>query len=115
MANRISKNATIALSSPSALSSKPACPAGLRDGGLSLLISAALSTLTPEDQAEHEPNPKSREHCLSWILADILLGVFLKCSNAASAIAPGLFCFPARVTPGLLRFSPVFLGESPGG
>src|SRR5215471_19398531 len=104
-ANRISKNSTIALSSPSVLSSKPECAAGLRDGGLSLLISAAFSNLAPEDQPQHEANPERCEYCFRWIFAHVLLGVFLECSNAAPGIAPSLFCFAAVFAPRLLRFS----------
>src|SRR5262245_3950229 len=111
-ANRISKNSTIALSSPSALSIRPECPAGLRDEGLSLLISAALSKSTAEDQTQHEPNSKRREYCFCWIFSDVLLGVFLERSSAAPGITPGLFRFPACFTPSLLRFSAVFFGES---
>src|SRR5258705_2759888 len=42
--NRLSKNSTTALINPSALSSKPEWPAGLRGRGLSLLISESFWT-----------------------------------------------------------------------
>src|SRR5215475_8193808 len=104
--NRLSKNATIALIRPSALSSKPEWPAGLRDGMLPLLISGAFE-LTSEDQTQNESNSKRREYCLCWIFTDVLLGVVLERSSAALGIAPGLFRFPACIAPGLLRFSAV--------
>src|SRR5262245_65957517 len=90
-ANRTSKNSTIALSSPSALSIKPECPAGLRDEGLSLLISAALSKSTAEDQTQHEPNSERRKYCFCWIFSDVVLGVFLVSSSVALVMVPGLF------------------------
>jgi len=108
----ISKNSTIALSSPSALSIKPECPAGLRDEGLSLLISAALSKSTAEDQTQHEPNSERRKYCFCWIFSDVLLGVFLERSSAALGIAPGLFCFAARFAPLLLCLAAVFFRKS---
>src|SRR5947207_7532598 len=111
-ANRISKNSTIALSSPSALSSKPECPAGLRDRGLSLLISSALSKLTPEDQTQHEPNSERREYCLCGIFTDVLLGIFLERPSAACGIAPCLFRFAARFAPSLLCLAAVFFRKS---
>src|SRR5438876_412572 len=112
MADRLSKNSTTALISATAVSSKPECPAGLRDGRLSLLIFQALSKLTPEDQTQHEPNSERREYCFCWIFTDILLGIFLERPNAAPSIAPRLSCFAASFAPGLLRFSAVLFGES---
>src|SRR5262249_10471376 len=109
--NRLSKNATTALISPNALSSKPEWPAGLRDGKLPLLISGALE-LTSEDQTQYESNSEGSEYCFRWIFTDVLLGVFLERPNAAPGIAPGLFGFAARIAPGLLRFAAVLFGES---
>src|ERR1700751_441724 len=111
-ANRLSKNPATALSSPSALSSKPECPAGLRDRGLSLLISAALSKLAPEDQTQHEANSERCEYCFRWIFTDVPLGLFLERSQARPGLAPFLFRFAARFAPSLLRFSAVFFRES---
>src|SRR6516162_1711899 len=82
-ATRISKTSIIALSNPSALSIKPECLAGLRDEGVSLLISAALSKSTAQHQTQHEPNSERREYCFCWIFSDVLLGVLLERSSAA--------------------------------
>src|SRR5215475_15549453 len=109
--NRLSKNATTALISPNALSSKPEWPAGLRDGRLPLLISGAFE-LTSENQTQHESNSERREYCFCWIFTDVLLGVFLERPDAARGIAPGLFRFAACIAPGLLGFSAVLFGES---
>src|SRR5262252_5216980 len=109
--NRLSKNATTALISPSALSSKPEWPAGLRDGKLPLLISGAFE-LTSEDETQQESNTERRENCFCWFFTYVLLGVFLECPNAARGIAPRLFGFAARFAPGLLRFSAVLFSES---
>src|SRR3954470_22281551 len=109
--NRLSKNATTALIIPSALSSKPEWPAGLRDGKLPLLISGAFE-LTPEDQTQHESNSERREYCLCWIFTHVFLGVFLERTSAAGGIAPCLFCFAPCFAPSLLRFSAVLFGES---
>src|SRR5215208_2667617 len=109
--NRLSKNPATALISPSALSSKPEWPAGLRDGRLPLLISGAFES-TSEDQAQHESNAERREYCFCWIFTNVVLGIFLERSNAARSIAPGLFRFAARIAPGLLGFSAVLFGES---
>src|SRR5262245_8367171 len=109
--NRLSKNSTTALIRPSALSSKPEWPAGLRDGKLPLLISGAFE-LTSEDQTQHESNSEGSEYRFCWIFTNVLLVVFLERPNAAPGIAPGLFRFAARIAPGLFRFSAVLFSES---
>src|SRR5213596_1734462 len=111
-ANRTSKNCTIALSSPSTLSSKPECPAGLRDRGLSLIIFRSAFELTPEDQTQHEPNSERGKYRLCWIFTDVLLGVFLERASAACGIAPCLLRFAARFAPGLLCLAAVFFRKS---
>src|SRR5262245_48704151 len=72
----------------------------------------ALSTLTPEDQTQHETNAECREYRFCRIFTNVLLRIVLERTSAAARISPRLFCFAARFAPGLLRLATVFLRES---
>src|SRR5262245_15090077 len=102
--NRLSKNSTTALIRPSALSSKPEWPAGLRDGKLPLLISGAFE-LTSEDQTQHESNSEgseyrfvgfSRTYCSasSWNVRTRLLASPQACSALPRASPQACSAFP---------------------
>src|ERR1700720_2415733 len=68
----------------------------------------SAARLTPENQAQNKPDPKGRKNRLRWILADVLLGVVLKRSNAGPRIAPSLLGFAPGVIPSLLGLATVF-------
>ena len=57
--NRVSKNSTAALNNASAFSSKPECPAGLRDPGLSLLIVERFPTQRRKIRPSANPIPSA--------------------------------------------------------
>src|SRR6187402_2104861 len=90
---RLSKNPASALTSASRLLSKPACPAGLRNR----IVSPAMqrsSWLFAEDHPEQESDAEGGKDRLGWILAHVLLAVFLQGAGATGRIAPSLLCLP---------------------
>src|SRR5438067_7816060 len=92
-------------------SSNPACPAGLRDRDISLVIPAA-ARLTPEDQSQNESDPKRSQDGLRRVFTNILLCVFLKRPDAFSGVSPRLFCLVACFSECLLGFTAVFARDS---
>src|SRR5262249_38310456 len=70
-----------------------------------------LSELTPKDQTQNKPDSERGKYRLRWILAHILLRVFLERTGAVPCITPCLFCFAACFAPGLLCLAAIFFSD----
>src|SRR5438132_12271109 len=101
-----------ALTRASRLLSRPACPAGLRDRMVSPAIQC--NRLTPENQAQYEPDSKRCHDCFGRIFTHVLLGIFLKGADTTSGVVPSVLSFVTCFIPGLLGFTTVFVRDGPG-